>query len=53
MKVQNPAFRDIYETNSILWYNHLKHTTTEKYDNNGTASDLMMITSYKYILSIT
>ena len=37
MKVQNPAFRDIYETNSILWYNHLKHMTTEKYDNNGTA----------------
>ena len=26
---------DIYEIDSIWWYNHLRHTTTEKYDSNG------------------
>ena len=28
-------FRDIYETYSTWWYNHLSHTTTENYDGNG------------------
>ena len=27
--------RDIYETDSVWWYNQLRHTTKEKYDNNG------------------
>ena len=47
---------DIYETDSIWWYSHLRHTTTGKYDNNGKGwyfrfdDDNKMI--YKYILSI-
>ena len=32
-KTQLP--QDIYETDIIWWCNHLGHTTTEKYDNNG------------------
>ena len=47
----------IYETDSIWWYNHLRHTTAEKYDNNGKGwyfqfdDDNKM--SYEYILSMT
>ena len=26
--------RNIYEKDSMWWYIHLRHTTTEKYDNN-------------------
>ena len=44
-------------TDKIWWYNHLRHTTTEKYENNGKGwyfpfdDDNKM--SYNYILSIT
>ena len=44
------------ETDSSWWYNHLRHTTAEKYDNKGKGwyfrfDDYKM--SYKYILLIT
>ena len=47
----------MYGTDSIWRYNHLRHTATEKYDNNGkgwyfrSEDDNKM--NYKYILSIT
>ena len=28
-------YLNIYETDKIKRYNHIMHTTTEKYDNNG------------------
>ena len=48
----------MYETDSIWWYNHPRHITTDKYDNNAKSwyfrfydddDDTM---SYEYILSI-
>ena len=33
MNEQNPALPG-YEANNLWWYNHLRHTATEKYDNN-------------------
>ena len=42
---------------NILWYNHLRHTATEEYDNNGKdwyfrfGDDAKM--SYEYVLSTT
>ena len=49
--------RDIYESDSIWRYNHLRHTTTEKYENNGNGwyfwFDDDNKVNYKYILSIT
>ena len=45
--------RNIYETDSIRWYNHLRHTAKEIWQQweKVDASDLMM--SYTYIHSIT
>ena len=28
-KTENPAFQDIYKTDSLWWDNHLRHTTME------------------------
>ena len=54
---KTPLTRDIYETNSIWWYNHLGHTIMEKYDNNVRGwyfqFDDDNKRSYKYIFSIT
>ena len=54
-----PVFaRNVYGISDRIWRNkHLRHTTTEKYDNNGKGGyfrfgdDNNM--SYRYILSIT
>ena len=47
----------MYATDSIWWYNHLRHTITEKYDNNGEGWYFLINDynkmSYEYILSIT
>ena len=54
-KTQLP--RDIYETDSIWWYNHIRDTTIEKYGNNRKSTyiwfddDIRM--SYEYIFSIS
>ena len=56
-ETQQQNSRDIYETDSIRWYNHLRLTTIEKYDNSGKVdtSDLTMIKKdeLRYIPSIT
>ena len=57
IKKTKPIVLAIYETDSIWWHNHPRHTTTENYDNYGIYwyfrfdGDKMM--SYKYILPIT
>ena len=58
METRSQYSRDIYVIDDRIWqYNHLRHTTTEKYDNNGKGGyfrfddDNKM--GYGYILSIT
>ena len=58
MKTKSQFSRNVYEVRDRIWCNkHLRHKTTEKYDNNGKGwyfqfdDDNKM--SYKYILSIT
>ena len=53
-----PVSRNVYAISSGIWYNkHLRHTTTEKYDNNGRGGHFRFDDdnnmSYRYILSIT
>ena len=45
IKEQNPAFQDMYGTDSIWLYSHLKHTTTENLKKIGKidTSDLMIV----------
>ena len=50
--------RNVYAINDRIWcYKHLRHTTTEKYDNNEKGAyfrcDYDNNMSYRYILSIT
>ena len=51
--------RDIYisETDSIWWYNHFKHISTDKYDKNGKSLYFRFVDdnkkSYNYIILIT
>ena len=46
-----------YEIDSIWWYNYLRHTTMEKYDNNVKGWYFRFVdgdkVSYKYIFSAT
>ena len=58
MKTNSRFSRNVYAISDRIWCNkHLRHTTTEKYDNNekvgyfGFDDDNNM--SYRYILSIT
>ena len=58
MRINSQFSWIIYAISDRIWHNkHLRHTTTEKYDNNGKVwyfrfdDDSNM--SYKYILSIT
>ena len=58
MNTNSRFSRNIYAISDRIWCNkHLRHTTTEKYDNNGKGwyfrfdDDYNM--SYRYILSIT
>ena len=58
MKTNSRFSRNLYAISDRIWCNkHLRHTTTEKYDNNGKGGyfrfddDHKM--SYRYILSIT
>ena len=58
METRSQFSQDIYVIDDRIWlYNHLRHTTTEKYDNNGKGGyfrfddDNKM--GYEYILSIT
>ena len=58
MRTKSQFSRNVYAISDRIWYNkHLKHTTTEKYDNNGKGWYLRFDDdnnmSYKYILSIT
>ena len=60
MKTKFQFSRNIYATRDRIWCNkHLRHTTTEKYDNNGKGGyfrfddDNNTMMSYKYILAIT
>ena len=58
MKTISQFSRNVYAINDRIWFNkHLRHTTTEKYDNNGKGGyfrfDDDNIMSYRYILSIT
>ena len=55
---KQPSFPgDTYETDSVRWYDHLRHTTMEKFDNNGKGwyfrFDCDNKICYKYNLSIT
>ena len=55
----NPQFsRNVYAISNRIWCdNHLRHTTTETYDNNGKGGHFRFDDdnnmSYRYILSIT
>ena len=58
MKTKSRFSRKVYATSDRLCCNkHLRHTTTEKYDNNGKGGyfrfDDDNNMSYRYILSIT
>ena len=58
MKTNSRFSRNVYAISDRIWCNkHLKHTTTEKYDNNGKGEyfrfDGDNNMSYRYILSIT
>ena len=51
-------FRKVYALSYRIWcYKHLRHTTTEKYDNNGKGGyfryDDDNNMSYRYIISVT
>ena len=58
METKSQFSRDIYVIDDRIWlYHHLRHTTTEKYDNNGKGGyfrfDDGNKMGYEYILSIT
>ena len=58
MKTNSQFSRNIYAISNRIWRNeHLRHTTTEKYDNNEKGGyfrfDDDNNMSYRYILSIT
>ena len=58
MKTNSRRSRNVYAIGDRIWCNkHLRHTTTEKYDNNGKGGyfrfDDDNNMSYRYILSIT
>ena len=58
MKTNSQFSRNVYAVSDRIWCNkHLRHTTTEKYDNNGKGGyfrfDDDNNMSYRYILSIT
>ena len=58
MKTDSWFTQNVYAINNIIWCNkHLRHTTTEKYDNNGKGGyfryDDDNNMSYRYILSIS
>ena len=58
MKTNSRFSRNVYAISDRIWCNkHLRHTTTEKYDNNGKGEyfrfDGDNNMSYIYILSIT
>ena len=52
MKTKSRFSRNVYAISDREWCNkHLMHTTMEKYDNNGKASDLMMIITWAIDIS--
>ena len=58
MKTNSRFSRNVFAMSNRIWYDkHLRHTTTEKYDNNGKGGyfrfDDDNNMSYRYILSIT
>ena len=56
MKTNFRFSRNVYTISDRIWWNkHLRHTTTEKYGNNGKGGwfDDDNNMSYRYILSIT
>ena len=58
MKTNSRFSRNSYAINDRIWCNkHLRHTTTEKYDNNEKGGYFLFDDdnnmSYRYILSIT
>ena len=58
MKTKSRFSRNVYAISDRIWCNrHLRHTATEKYDNNGKGGYLRFDDdnnmSYRYILSIT
>ena len=58
MKANSRFPRNVYAISDKIWCNiHLRHTTTEKYDNNGKSGYFLFDddnkVSYRYILSIT
>ena len=58
MKTNSRLARNVYAVSDIIWCNkHLRHTTTEKYDNNRKGGyfrfDYDNNMSYRYIISIT
>ena len=57
MKTNSRFSKNVYAISNRIWYNkHLRHTTTEKYDNNGIGGYFLFDDnnmSYKHIFSIT
>ena len=58
MKTNSPFSRNVYAVSDKIWCSkHLRHITTEKYENNGKGGYLRFDydnnMSYRYILSIT
>ena len=58
MKTNSRYFRNVYAISDRIWCNeHLRHTTTEKYDNNGKGGYFQFDDdnnmSHRYILSVT
>ena len=59
MKTNSRFSRNVYAISNRIWCNrHLRHTTTDKYDNNGIGGYFQFDDdddniSYRYIISIT